>query len=143
VSRVFYDDRDLADMTSDHFDEEVACIAIPSRSGSALSWKTPAQCVWDDAEFSQNNIQLESKIALRPIVEQHMPAARTFFTQILRLPNAGINELLADLALMQATSSHNSRRVDRIYERIESCRRTYPRKIRYVYMHSGWHKLTR
>jgi hypothetical protein len=99
--------------------------------------------VWDDDEFSQNDIKLESKIALRRIVEQHMPAAKAFFTQILKLPNAGINELLADLALMQATSSYDSKRVDRIYERIESCRRTYPRKIRYVFSHSVLDRLTR
>jgi hypothetical protein len=130
-------------MISCHFDEEVPCVAIPSRSRSALNWKTPAQCVWDDAEFSQNNIQLKSKIALRPIVEQHIPAARPFFAQILKLPNAGIDELLADLALMQVTSSHNPKRVHLIYERIKSCRRTDPRKIKYVSLQSVWHRLTR
>jgi hypothetical protein len=140
---VFLGEGYLTNIISYHIEEEVACIAIPRQSESALTWKTPAQCVWDDDEFSQNNIKLESKIALLPIVDLHMPAAKMFFTQILRLPNAGINELLADLALMQATASYNSKRVNQIYERIESCRRTYPRKIKYVSNHSVWGRLTR
>jgi hypothetical protein len=130
---VFFDERDLTDMNSCRFDEKVACVAIPSLSESALTWITPAQCVWDDNEFSQNQIKLESKTALRPIVEQHMPAAKTFFTHILRLPNAGIHELLADLALMQATDRYDSKRVHRIYERIESCRRTFSQTITYAF----------
>jgi hypothetical protein len=129
---VLLDERDLIDVDSCGFDKEVACVAIPSLSGSALTWKTPAQCVWDDNEFSQNNIKLESKIAIRPIVEQYMPAAKTFFTHILKLPNAGIHELLADLALMQSKNRCEPKRVHRIYERIESCRRTYSQTIMYA-----------
>jgi hypothetical protein len=132
VSIVFLEERDLTDMESCQFDEKVACVAIPSRSKSALTWKTPAQCVWDDKEFSQNKIELKSKIALRPIVEQQMPAAKTFFTHVLKLPNAGIHELLADLALMQAKSCNDSKRIYQIYKRIESCRRTYSQPIMQV-----------
>jgi hypothetical protein len=119
-------------MKSCRFDGKPACVAIPSLSESAVTWITPVQCVWDDEEFLQNKIKLESKTALRSIVEQHMPAAKTFFTHILRLPNAGIHELLADLALMQATNRYDSKRVHRIYERIESCRRTYSKTITYA-----------
>jgi hypothetical protein len=144
VSGLFLGVRDLADMISCCFDEDVACVAIPSPSEPSLNWKTPAQCVWDDAEFSQNGIELKSKIALRPIVKQHMLAAEAFFTKILKLPNAGIEELLADLALMQGTSSRrNSKRIHRLHERIESCRRTYSRRIKYAFNSGVEHRLTK
>jgi hypothetical protein len=129
-------------MDSCCFDEDVACVAIPSLSGSALTWLTPAQCVWDDTEFSQNEIELKSKTALRTIMEQHMSTARTFFTQILELPNAGIHELLGDLALMQAENSYNSKRIHRIYERIESCRRPHSKTIAYASYPRDRHRLT-
>ncbi|KID97303.1 ATPase-like, ATP-binding domain protein, partial [Metarhizium majus ARSEF 297] len=112
-------------------DDKTACIAVPS-SGSALEWKTPAQCVWDDDEFSQNALELESKMSIRSTIENHAPTAKAFFTKLLKLPNAGIRELLADLALMQETKRDTPKRVYRLYERVESCRRSWPERIRHV-----------
>jgi hypothetical protein len=114
--------------------DKTPCIAIPSSSGSALEWKTPDQCVWCDDEFSQNELELESKTAIRRTVEQHAPTAKAFFTDVLKLPNAGIDELLADLALMQKKKRDDPKRVHRLYERIESCRRIWPKKIKHVSM---------
>lgn len=114
-------------------DDKTACIAVPSLSGSALKWKTPAQCVWDDGEFSQNELELESKTAIRRTVEQHALTAKAFFTDVLKLPNAGIDELLADLALMQKEKRDDPKRVHRLYERIESCRRRWPETITHVF----------
>jgi hypothetical protein len=71
VSRVYFDGGNLIEMISCHFDVKFACVAIQSRSESALTWKTPARCVWDDNEFSRNEIKLESKITLRTIVGLH------------------------------------------------------------------------
>jgi hypothetical protein len=113
-------------------DDETVCIAVPSLSGPGLEWKTPAQCVWDDEEFSQNEIELESKLAIRPILEDHMPTAKAFFTNVLKLSNAGIVELLDDLKLMQREERDDPRRVYRLYERIESCRRHYSYQIKHV-----------
>lgn len=113
-------------------DNKTACIAVPSLSGSALEWKTPAQCVWDDKEFSQNELELESKTAIRRTVDKHAPTAKTFFTNVLKLPNAGINELLADLTLMQKEKRDDPKRVYRLYERIESCCRCWPKTIKHV-----------
>ncbi|OKL55903.1 hypothetical protein UA08_08808 [Talaromyces atroroseus] len=113
-------------------DDQTACIAIPSLLGSAIEWKTPAQCVWGDEEFSHNEIELESKTAIRRTVEQHTPAAKAFFTDILKLPNAGICELLADLALMQEEKRDNPKRVNQLYERIQSGRRPWSNAIRHV-----------
>ncbi|KAH8697486.1 putative heterokaryon incompatibility protein [Talaromyces proteolyticus] len=113
-------------------DDQTACIAVPSLPGSALEWKTPAQCVWDDEEFSQNELELESKTAIRRTVEQHAPTAKAFFTDVLKLPNAGIHELLADLSLMQKKKRDDPKRVHLLYERIESCRRRWPDTIRHV-----------
>lgn len=113
-------------------DDRTACIALPPLSGSALEWKTPAQCVWDDDEFSQNKLELESKTAIRRTVEQHAPTAKAFFTDVLQLPNAGIDELLADLALMQSKKRDDPKRVYRLYERIESHRRSWPKPITHV-----------
>jgi hypothetical protein len=110
--------------------DQTACIAVPSLAGSALEWKTPTQCVWDDEEFSQNELELESKIAIQRTVEQHAPAAKAFFTNVLKLPNAGVDELLADLALMGKENRDDPKRVHRLYERIESCRRGWPLTIR-------------
>lgn len=114
-------------------DDKIACIAVPSSSGSALEWKTPAQCVWDDDEFSQNELELESKTPIRRTVEQHAPTAKAFFTDVLKVPNAGINELLADLALMQKRKRNDPKRVYRLYERIESCHRRWPKTITHVF----------
>lgn len=115
---------------------ETACIAVPSSSGVGLEWKTPAQCVWGDDEFSQNGLVLESKIAVREIVEQHAPSAKPFFFEILSLQNAGIHELLADLALMQQKNSTNLQQAHRLYERIESHRRAWPKTIKFVRKHA-------
>jgi len=115
-----------------HIDNEAPCIAVPSPSGSALEWRTPAECVWDDAEFTRNELRLESKVAIRGIVEHHAPEAKAFFIDVLKLPDAGIDELLADLVLMQEKKRDDPKRVHRLYERIESCRRSYPKKITYA-----------
>jgi hypothetical protein len=115
--------------------DQTACIAVPSLRGSALEWKTPAQCVWDDQEFSQNGLELESRTVIRRTVEQHAPLAKAFFTDVLKLPNAGIHELLADLTLMQQKKRDDPERVYRLYERIESCRRRWPNIIKY-YVHT-------
>lgn len=101
-------------------------------SGPGLVWKTPAQCVWDDAEFAQNELKLESKISIRRLVECHMTTAHAFFTSILKLPNAGIVELLDDLKLMQKCKRNEQARVYRLYERIGSCRRSHSSEIKYV-----------
>jgi hypothetical protein len=111
---------------------DTPCIAVLSSSGSAFEWKTPAQCVWDDDEFSQNGLVLESKTAIRHTIEQYAPTAKAFFTHNLNLRNAGIDELLADLALMQKNKRDEPKRVYRLYERIESYRRSWPRLIRHV-----------
>lgn len=88
--------------------------------------------MWDDEEFSQNGLELESKTAIRRTIEQHASAAKAFFTDILKLPNAGIHELLADLALMQKKKRDDPKRVHRLYERIENCRRRWPDTIMHV-----------
>lgn len=92
----------------------------------------PAQCVWDDEEFSRNGLVLESKFTMRQIIEQHAPSVVPFFTTMLRLQNAGIFELIADLKLMQENGRDDSQRVFRLYERIESYRRQWGREIKQV-----------
>lgn len=86
--------------------------------------------MWDDEEFSENGLELECKTAIRHTVEQHAPAAKAFFIDVLKLPNAGVDELLADLALMQKEHRDDPERVHRLYERIASCRRRWPNAIR-------------
>jgi hypothetical protein len=113
-------------------DDRTACIAIPSLTGSALEWKSPAQCVWDDKEFSENGLKLESKTVIRRIVERHAPTAKAFFTDILKLPNAHIQEMLVDLVIMEKEKRDDPKRVQLLYERIESCRRRWPNTIRHV-----------
>lgn len=90
--------------------------------------------MWDDIEFSQNGLELESKTAIRRSVEEHAPSTKAFFTDVLKLPNAGLGELLADLALMQEQNRDDPKRVYRLYERIESCRRSRPKSIKQVSM---------
>lgn len=107
---------------------ETACIALPLSPWS-LTWKTPVECVWDDSEFSQNELSLESKTAIRHIIEEHAPGTSAFFTNLLNLTDAGIHELLADLTLMQRMDRDDPNRVYRLYERIESHRRSWPTAI--------------
>lgn len=92
----------------------------------------PSECVWDDSEFSQNELQLRSKIAMQQIITQHAPAATSFFTSIIKLPNAGIDELLGDLRLLQQDGSDDSATIFRLYERIEVYRRSSADKIKCV-----------
>lgn len=99
------------------------CIALPSPSGG-LEWRKPSQCVWDDAEFVENGLELKSKVATRRVIERHAPSASLFFTNILRLPNAGIDELLADLRLLQEVGSDDTMTIFRLYERIQTYRRS-------------------
>jgi len=94
----------------------------------------PTQCVRDDKEFSQSRLELKSRTAIRRIIERHAPAAKGFFTDILQLSNAGVKELLADLALMQEKKSSNQDRAYRLYERIQSYRYTCETIIKYVSM---------
>lgn len=112
--------------------DETPCIAVPPSSGSILDWKTPAQCVWDDNEFRLNELELESKTSVRSTIENHAPATKAFFTEVLKLPNAGIDELLGDLALMEETKRDNPKRVYRLYERLNSCHRVWPENITHV-----------
>ena len=79
----------------------------------------PAECVWGTREFAKIELQLESKTALRSVVRKKIPEAEAFFTRILKLPNAGINELLADLVLMQTENRDDPKRVYQLYERIQ------------------------
>jgi hypothetical protein len=109
------------------------CIAVPSPSGK-LQWKMPSQCVWRDTEFSENGLQLRSKLAMQPLIEHHAPDTIPFFTNILKLPDAGIDELLEDLKMLQQESSDDAMLVFRLYERIQTHRRNGAAsdKIRYV-----------
>ena len=102
-------------------------------SGSSLNWKTPSECVWDDREFLQNGLQIRSKKAMRHVVEQRYPTAKAFFTDILKLSDAGISELLRDLELMQENDSDEPSRVNLLYERIETFRRGSHTMIRFVW----------
>jgi hypothetical protein len=122
----------IADSRINSIPDTTMCIAIPSPSKPVLEWKSPIQCVWDDKEFSDNKLQLQSKTALRPIVMKHMPATERFFTECLKLPNAGIHELLADLILMQTGKRDDQQRVYQIYERISTHRNPYRKTIRHV-----------
>ena len=119
-------------VTNDHrrrINPGTRVIAIPSESGS-LQWKTPSECIWDDSEFSQNGLQLQSKIAMRQITEQHDISVAMFFTSVVGLQNAGISELLDDLALMQQDGSDDTATVFRLYERIEVYRRSSTDQIK-------------
>lgn len=116
-----------------YINRQTACIAIPSLSGCALEWKTPSQCVWDDAEFSQNGLELNSKTAIRRTVEQFAPMAKAFFTDVLKLRNANIKELLTDLILTQKNKPNDTDTVYRLYERIETHRRSSRKAIMHVF----------
>ena len=97
-----------------------------------MEWKKPSECVWDDQEFSQNELQIRSKVAIRHIVERHFPTTKAFFTKILNLLDAGICELLLDLKLMQEHDCDEPDRVYRLYERIQNFRRQSSTMIRSV-----------
>jgi hypothetical protein len=94
----------------------------------------PSQCVWRDTEFSENGLQLRSKLAMQPLIEYHAPDTSPFFTEILKLPDAGIHELLEDLKILQQESSDDVMLVFRLYERIQTHRRNGAAsdKIRYA-----------
>jgi len=92
----------------------------------------PSECVWDDQEFRVNGLQLRSKVAVREFVEDHAATAASFYTNILKLPDASINELLGDLKLLQVSNCNEPDRVYLLYERIEAFRRSSDSMIRYV-----------
>jgi hypothetical protein len=69
---------------------------------------------------------------MRRVIEAHSPLTSLFFTNLLELPDAGINELLEDLKILQREKSNDSRTVFRLYERIETHRRNSAAKIMYV-----------
>ena len=114
-------------------DSSSCCIAVPSTSGK-LQWKTPSECVWRDTEFSENGLQLRSKLAVQPLIDLHAPDTSPFFTNILKLPDAGIDELLGDLKMLQQESSDDVMLVFLFYERIQTHRRNGAAsdKIRYA-----------
>jgi hypothetical protein len=116
------------------FHESAICIAIPTEN-SSLEWKKPSQCVWDDAEFTQNGLKLQSKVAMKHLIEKHTPDTTRFFTELLKIPNAGIDELLDDLKLLQQTQSNASKIVFRLYERIQTYCRSSAAKIKYAQLH--------
>ena len=67
---------------------------------------------------------------MRQITEQHDISVAMFFTSVVGLQNAGISELLDDLALMQQDGSDDTATVFRLYERIEVYRRSSLDKIK-------------
>jgi hypothetical protein len=106
-------------------------IAVPV-SESHLVWRSLAQCVWSDDEFSQHGLQLESKMAIRDMIERNAPSAKKFFTECLKLPNAGINEMLSGLRAMQEWKYNDIKRIHRLYESIQSLRHIHAEEIKYV-----------
>lgn len=65
-------------------------------------------------------------------MEQHGATVKAFFTTTLKLPNAGVSELLDDLTKMQEEERDEPERVYLLYERIENSRRQYTENIKYV-----------
>lgn len=110
--------------------DETACIAVLPKSGSILEWKTRLQCVWDDCEFSHYGLELESKTSIRQNIEQDSVVGKKFFTDVIKLRNAGLRELLDDLVLMQEQGRDDPDRVHRLYKRIESHRLQNPNIIK-------------
>jgi hypothetical protein len=109
------------------------CIMVPSANG-VLEWRTPRECVWEDTEFSENGLQLRSKLAMEPLVERHAPEIRQFFTNILKLPDAGIDELLEDLQMLWLENSDDVMLVFRLYERIQTRRRIQSASVKIKYV---------
>jgi hypothetical protein len=88
--------------------------------------------VWNDDEFSQHELQLESKMAIRDMIERNAPSSKKFFTECLKLPNAGINEMLGDLRIMQERKRSDIKRIHRLYGRIQSLHHIHAEEIKYV-----------
>jgi hypothetical protein len=112
-------------------EDELEFLAVPI-SKSRFEWKSRAQCVWSDDEFSQNGLHLKSKIAIRDSVKKHARAAECFFTEYLGIPDAGIEEMLDDLKLMQEQRCNDTERIHCLYKRIESFSRKHSEAIKYV-----------
>jgi hypothetical protein len=112
-------------------DGKIDHIAVPV-SESRIEWRSLAQCVWNDDEFSQHGLQLESKMAIRDMIERNAPSAKKFFIKCLKLPNAGINEMLGGLRVMQERKSNDIKRINRLYGRIQSLRHIHAEEIKYV-----------
>jgi hypothetical protein len=113
-------------------DGKIDFIAVPV-SESHIEWRSLAQCVWNDDEFSQHGLQLESKMAIQELIERNAPSAKEFFTECLKLPNAGINEMLGDLRVMQEQKRNDTKRIHQLYGRIESLHHIHAEEIKYVY----------
>ena len=93
--------------------------------------------MWDAQEFSLNNLQLRTKVVMQRVVSSSYPNTEdstvpSFFTDVVKLPNAGIDELLDDLRLMQRDQSDDSTVIYRLYEVIQTYSLRAPDKIRYV-----------
>ncbi|KAF2176591.1 hypothetical protein K469DRAFT_698364 [Zopfia rhizophila CBS 207.26] len=93
-------------------------------------WKRPSECVWDDSEFTQNGLHLQSKTAIRRRLLSYVPRIEVFLTRILNLPNAGVRELLLDLEKLQREGSEDAATIFRIYERISGYCRSNSNDIR-------------
>jgi hypothetical protein len=92
-------------------------IAIPN-FGRFIVWKRTSECVWKTSElFESNHINLRCKAILHVAYpEVNLHEVEYFFTQILGISDAGLEEFLQELELLRKEDSHDGRLIKRIYK---------------------------
>jgi hypothetical protein len=102
-------------------------IATTSGNGG-LIWEKSPHCVWRNA-CGSTNLKLKSKKAL----SGHYSATLTFFfTSVHQIRDAGLEEFLADLKLMQEAGSVDEESVKSFYKLIQSSASENYDIVRYV-----------
>lgn len=92
-------------------------VAIPI-SGKFIVWKRTSECVWKTSElFESNDINLRCKAILHVAYpEANLHQVEYLFTQILGIPDAGLEEFLQELELLRKEDSHDASLIKRIYK---------------------------
>jgi hypothetical protein len=108
-----------------------AMIATPVSDGSIV-WKTRPQCIWKTTDlFQSNGINLRCKTVLHNVLPQ-LDSLEYLFQKVLQIPNAGLEEFIEELRMLQTEDSHDDSLVSRIYECIAALRNIDPKLIRSV-----------
>lgn len=66
-----------------------------------MEWRKSTQCVFNSTLYEENGLILRGKFSLQKALRFCSIATKRFFVNVLRIPDAGIIELLEDLRILK------------------------------------------
>jgi len=104
-------------------------LILVSGDNGSFSWKKPSDCVWSNEAFRKTTLKLKSKAALSADYNKNLVY---FFTNVLEIRDAGLEEFIADLQLLRTNESTDEATVQILYKLIQSSASDNENLVRYA-----------